>query len=179
MTTVLEVESIIHAPRADVFAVVRDVEGYERYSDYVTGVVRDGDGGPGTEYGVTLSWWRLAYTARFRVTDLDPPVRVEWRLLRDLEARTEWHLEPVEVADLDVDHATRVRATARYDPDTADAGALSLPPFVPVSAVVARARPFVEREAERVLARVVADLEGRPRRPSLTVRTRSEAGRGR
>ena len=176
MTNVLEAETIIHAPRADVFDAVRDVEGYQRYSEHVSGVARYGDGGPGTEYAVTLSWWRLGYTARFRLTDVDPPERIEWELVKDLDARAAWHLEPVEVDDPDVEDATRLVVTARYDPDTADHGALSLPRLVPMSAVVARARPFVEREAERVLARVVADLEGEPRRATLTVRTRHVDG---
>lgn len=179
MTDVIELATTIQAPRPEVFAVVSDVGGWTVYSDHVTDVTREGDGGPGTEYGVTLSWWRLAYTVRFRLADVDPPARVRWRVVADIDASATCHLEPADVDDPEVADATRVVLTARYDPDSADDDALSLPPFVPVSSVVERARPFVEREAERVLSRIVADLEGEPRRATLTVRTRSEAGRGR
>lgn len=174
MTDVIELATTIHAPRPEVFALVSDVGGWGAYSDHVTDVTRHGDGGPGTEYGVTLSWWRLAYTVRFRVTDLDPPARIGWRVVEDIDARGTCRLEPTDADDPEVAHATRVTLTARYDPDSADDDALSLPPFVPVSSVVERARPFVEREAERVLSRVVADLEGEPRRATLTLRTRSD-----
>lgn len=178
MTDVLEATTTIHAPREEVFELLRDVEGYVRYSDHVEEVTRDGDGGGGTEYGIVLAWWRLDYTARFRVTDVDPPERVGWRVVEDLDARGSWRLEPTEVEDPTVEHATRATLTARYEPDSADEGALSLPPLVPVSAVVERARPFVEREAQRVLARVVADLEGEPRPAELEIRLRSDAGEG-
>lgn len=169
MTDRLDVSTTIHAPRAEVFALLRDVEGYRGYSEYVRDVARRGDGGTGTEYDVTLSWWRLSYTAHFRVTDLDPPDRIGWRLTEDLDARGAWHLEPADVDDPDVDHATRVTLQVRFDPDSADDDALSLPPLVPMSTVVEKARPVVEREAERVLARVVAELEGEPREATLTV----------
>lgn len=176
MTDAIELETTIHAPPADVFALVRDVPGWRAYSDHVTAVARDGDGGPGTEYGVTLSWWRLSYTVRFRITDVDPPERLGWRVVEDVDARGCCRLAPIGVDDPAVDHATRVTLTARYDPDSADEGALSLPPLVSLASVVELARPFVEREAERVLRRVVADLEGEPRRATLAVRTRSDGG---
>lgn len=176
MTDDIEATTTVHAPRADVYALVQDVEGYADYSGYVREVARDGDGGVGTTYDVTLSWWKLTYTARFRVTDLDPPDRIDWRLVEDLDARVTWRLEPADVEDPDVDHATRLTLTARYDPDSADDDALSLPPFVPIGTVVEKARPVVEREAQRVLNRVVADLEDEPREATLTIRTRPDAG---
>ena len=181
MTDEIEATTTVHAPRADVYALIQDVEGYADYSGYVREVARNGDGGVGTTYDVTLSWWRLTYTARFRVTDLNPPDRIDWRLVEDLDARVTWRLEPADVEEIDVeehgvDHATRVTLTARYDPDSADDDALSLPPFVPMSTVVGKARPVVEREAQRVLNRVVADLEDEPREATLTIRTRPDAG---
>lgn len=175
MTEVIEVSTTIHAPQADVYDFLRDVEDYEAYSGYVRGVTRRGDGGAGTEYDIELAWWKLSYTAHVRVTDLDPPERIAWRVTEDLDANGAWHLEPTTVDDPDVEHATRVTLTARYDPDTADDDALSLPPLVPTSTVVEKARPVVEREAERILARVVADLEDAPRRATLTIHTRSDA----
>ena len=176
MTDELELTTTIHAPPDEVFALLQDVEGYEAYSEYVDGVARDGDGSRGTVYAITLSWWKLTYTLRAEVTDLDPPERLGWRLVEDLDARGAWRLEPVEVDDPDVEHATAVTLTARYHPDSADDDALSLPRFVPMDAVVDRARPVVEREVQRVLGRVVADLEGEPREADVTIRIRHAAG---
>ena len=175
MAEELELTTTIHAPPEEVYALLRDVEGYEAYSEYVEDVVREGDGGVGTEYGITLSWWKLTYTLRAEVTDLEPPERLGWRLVEDLDARGAWRLDPVEVDDPAIEEATAVTLTARYHPDSADDDALSLPRFVPTDAVVERARPVVEREVERVLSRVVADLEGEPRSPDLTIRIRRAA----
>lgn len=171
MTDVLEASTTIHAPRSAVYDLLLDVEGYGTYSDHVRRVTRDGDGGPGTEYDVTFAWWVLTYTIRVQVTDLDPSGRVGWRVVDGLDANGVCHLEPTDADEPDVDHATRVVVTARFDPDSVDDGAF--PSFLPIASVVERLRPFVEREAERVLARVVSELEGRPRRATLTVRTRS------
>jgi len=172
----LDLTTTIHAPPADVYDFLLDVEGFPAYSEYVRGVTRRGDGGAGTEYGVALAWWKLTYTVRFRVVDLDPPERVVWRVVEDVESELVWHLEPTTVDDPAVDEATAVTLTARYDPETADRGALTLPPFVPTSRVVAMARPVVRREAERILERVVADLEGEPREATLTIEVHPDVG---
>lgn len=168
----LELAATIHAPRADVYDVLRDVEGYAAYSDHVRDVVRCGDGGPGTEYDVVLSWWVLAYTLRVRLTGLDPTEQIDWRVVRDVDAHGAFRLEPTAVEDSTVDHATAVTLTVRYDPDSADEAALSLPRLVPVSAVFDRLRPFAEREAERILDRIVADVEDEPRWATLDVAIR-------
>lgn len=172
MTNGFDLRTTIHAPRADVFDFLRDVEGYGAYTEHVREVVRRGDGGPGTEYDVVLSWWILSYALRVRLTGLDPPGRIDWRVVEDVDAHGAWHLEPTTVDDPTVDHATRVTLSVRYDPRTADEDALSLPRFVPLSAVFERLRPVVEREAKRILDRVVADLEGEPRRATLDVAIR-------
>lgn len=168
MTDVLEAAATIHAPPTDVYALLRDVEGYGAYSDHVADVVRH-EGAPAT-YDVTLTWWTLSYTVALCVTDTEPPDRIEWRLTEGLDAQGVWELQSTTVDDPTVDAATAVTLTVRYDPDSADVGALSLPPLVPVSAIVERARPVVEQEAGRVLTRVVADLEDEPRQATLTVR---------
>lgn len=175
MTDTLKVNTTIHAPEADVYALLCDVEDYGEYSDYIQDVIRHGDGGPGTEYGITLSWSRISYTVWFRVIDRDPPDRIAWRVVDDLDAHGAWQLEPTTVDDPEADHATHVTLTARFDPDTANDDALSLPPLVSVSTVVEQVRPLVEREAERVLDRVVADLEDDPRRATLIIHTRHDA----
>ena len=175
MTDELRAETTLHAAPADVYALLSDVEGYGEYTEYVDSVDRHGDGGVGTVYEIGLSWWRLAYTARVRITDLDPPGHAAWRLLDDLDAEGAWTLEPATVAESGVEHATDVTLTVRYDPDTGD-DAVSLPPLVPWSAVLDRLRPVVEREAGRVVERVVADLEGEPRAARLDVVIRHDVG---
>lgn len=173
MTDELRVETSLHAPPTAVYALLRHVEGYGRYVEHVDGVTRHGDGGAGTSYEITLSWWRLSYTAWVLVTDLDPPGRIAWRVTDGLDAEGAWTLEPATVDDPDVDQATNVALTARYDPDSGG-DAVSLPPLVPWSAVLDRLRPVVEREARHVLERVVADLEGEPRAASLSIEVRHD-----
>ena len=175
MTDELAAHTTLHAPREDVFALLRDVEGYDEYTGYVDDVVRHGDGGPGTTYEVSLSWWRLSYTAEVLLTDVDPPARIEWRLVGGLDAAGTWTLEPVDADDPAAETATDVTLTARYDPDSGD-DAVSLPPLVPWSAVLERLRPVVEREAGRIVEQVVADLEGEPRAARLEVQVRHDVG---
>lgn len=176
MTDEIEATWIVRAPRADVYPLLRDVAGYDRYSEYVRNVTGNGDGGVGTTYAIDLSWWKLSYTLRARVTDLDPPERIAWQVTEDLDASGEWRLDPASVDDPAIEAATRVTLTARFDPESADEGSLSLPPLVPTSTVVDRARPIVEAEAQRVVDRVVADLEGEPRHAQLSIWTRSDGG---
>lgn len=167
MTETLRADATIHAPPGAVYGLLRDVEGYGAYADHVSDVTRRE--GTLETYEITLSWWILSYTIGLRVTDAEPPRRIEWRLVEGGDARGAWELERTTVDDPAVDTATDVSLIVRYDPDSADVASLSLPPFVPVSAVVERARPAVEREAERVLARVIADVEDEPRQASLSV----------
>lgn len=174
MTKVLEVSTTIHAPPTDVYDFLRDVEGYSAYSDHVRSVTRRGDGEPGTEYAIALSWWLLSYTLRVRIVRLDPPERIDWRVARDVDAHGAFRLEPTTVDDPSVDHATRASLTVRYDPDSTDEGALSLPKLVPMSMVLDRLRPIVEREARRIVDRVVVELEGEPRQATLAVQTSSD-----
>lgn len=164
----------VRASRSDVFDLLRDVEGYGEYVEHVDDVTPRGDR---TAYDVALSWWLLSYTARVVVTDLDPPARIEWRLDGGLDAEGEWTLEPTAVDDPELEHATEVTLAVRYDPDSGGDG-LSLPAFVPLATVVDRLLAAAEREAGRVVARVVADLEGEPREAALSVEVRRGAGRG-
>ena len=47
-----------------------------------------------------------------------------------------------------------------YTPDSADEGFLDLPRFISFGWVVERVTPKVRAEAEQVVRRIVADLEG-------------------
>lgn len=67
---------------------------------------------------------------------------------------------------------TRVRFVVEYDPDSVAGGAVSLPALVPLSWVVDKVAPLVEREAAGVVQRVVRDLEGSDRAVDLAVTMR-------
>ena len=62
-----------------------------------------------------------------------------------------------------------------YAPDSADEGLLDLPRFVSLSWVVEKVTPLIQNEAERVVERIVTDLEGEHRDVELTVHTRPDA----
>lgn len=135
------------------------------------------DGAAGTEYALRFEWWKLSYTAHSKVTELHPPNRIEWRLTKTINARGRWLVEPLdelpEDAPADAETGCRVVFEVEFDPDSAH-GALDLPMFVSFDWVIAKIKPLVVKEAERVVERVVADLEGRDRSVSLTVRDRPD-----
>jgi hypothetical protein len=56
-----------------------------------------------------------------------------------------------------------------YDPGSADESRISLPRFVSLGWVVDKLKPAITNEAEKVVERVVADLEGSRRSVDLTV----------
>ncbi len=56
---------------------------------------------------------------------------------------------------------------------SADAGVLNLPALVSIGWVVEKAIPLIRSEAERVIQRAVADIEGRSREITLEITTDS------
>lgn len=188
----VEVSTVVYAPQEEIYAFLVDFTGYGQYSAYIEGIERSGEGGPGTEYDITVAWWKLEYTAHSEVTATTPPERIEWRLTGGLNAGGYWQVEPVESeaataaesasqTDETIIEANRVdeggpdapahRVVLRieYEPDSVSSDSLSLPAFVPVDAVVDRVAPHVESEAESIVEDVVADLEGQRRDVELTV----------
>ncbi|AGN01107.1 hypothetical protein L593_05790 [Salinarchaeum sp. Harcht-Bsk1] len=147
---------------------------YAQYSEYLDEVTRHGDGSPGTEYELSFSWWRLAHTTRSRVTDVDPPNVINWRLVSRIAAQGRWEIEeaaePIHGTASTGDPVTRVRFVVEYDPESADGDVLGLPALLSFDGLVDRVTPLIEDEATRVVERVVADLEGEPRDVELEVR---------
>jgi hypothetical protein len=92
-------------------------------------------------------------------------------LTKDLTARGEWTVESVDDPPDGVEEASRVGLVVRFDPDSADAGTIDLPRFVSLSWVVEKVKPRVQSEAERVVERIVADLEGESRDVDLKIET--------
>jgi len=168
----VEVSTVIHLPPEEVYDFLVDFPRYANYSKYLTEVRSDGDGSPGTQYALRFSWWKLAYTARSEVVDADPPNRIDWRLVKDIDARGYWRVEDATVeAPADVETASRVALRVEFNPDSASSNALDLPRFVSLSWVVEKVKPKIQSEAERVVRRIVTDLEGENREVELTIHT--------
>ena len=166
----VEVSTTVYVPPEEAYEFLVDFEGYASYSKHLERVERHGEGGPGTQYDIHLQWWKLSYVVRSEVTDLDPPERVEWRIVKDLDAHGAWVVDPVpEEAPEDRDATTRVRLVINFDADSASSDMLDLPRLVSLGWVVNKVKPLVLEEAERVVARIVADLEGEPRDVELTL----------
>lgn len=176
----LEVTTDVYRSPAHVFEFLLDFTGYARYSKYLRDVRRDGDGGPGTDYELVFSWWKLEYTAHSRVTAVDHPHRIDWTLVTDLDASGSWRIEPLDPSKLEDrghgdgsngNQGSRVTFHVEYDPDSVDAGVVDVPLIVSIGWIVDRVKPLIRGEAERIVERVVADLEGDRREVDLKIRT--------
>jgi uncharacterized membrane protein len=180
----VEVSTVVYVPPEEAYEFLLDFQGYANYSKHLDRVERHGEGGPGTEYDIHLQWWKLNYVVRSKVTDLDPPERVGWRIVEDIDAHGEWVVEPApeetpedreaETADdsetpEDRQTATRVRLVINFDADSASSDMLDLPRLVSLDWVIGKVRPLVLTEAERVVERIVEDLEGERRDVELTL----------
>ncbi|WP_440008786.1 type II toxin-antitoxin system RatA family toxin [Halomicrococcus sp. SG-WS-1] len=160
----VELSTVVYVPPEEAYEFLLDFPGYADYSKHLAQVTHRGDGGPGTEYDIHLQWWKLTYTVRSEVTELDPPNRIDWKIVKDLHAHGHWRVEPAPAeAPEDCEAASRVYLYIEFDADSADAGMLDLPMFVSLGWVVDKVRPLVQKEAEKVVERIVADLEGEPR----------------
>jgi uncharacterized membrane protein len=161
----VEVSTEVYLPPGEVHEFLLDFPGYAEYSEHLTAVRQHGDGTPGTEYELDFAWWKLSYTARSRVTDVEAPERIDWRVVKDVEAAGHWAVERVE------EETTRVSFVVEYHPDSAEEDSFDLPPFVSLDRVVETVKPKVEAEAERVVRRIVADLEGERRPVEVEIET--------
>lgn len=166
----VEVSAVIYRPPDEVFEFITDFPRYARYSEYLDGVRQHGDGSAGTHYDIRVSWWKLSYTARSKVTDVDPPRRLDWRLVRDADARGYWGVEPAPDAGNDGD-ASRARLYIAFDPDSVQPGTIELPRFVSFDWLVRKLKPKVLEEAQRIVERMVTDIEGERRPVDLVVHT--------
>ncbi|WP_135828738.1 SRPBCC family protein [Halorussus halobius] len=171
----VELSTVVYVPPETAYEFLVDFEGYARYSEYLDRVERHGEGDAGTEYDIHLEWWKLNYVVRSAVTDTTPPERIEWRIVEDLHAHGAWVVESApdatadEAAPADADGASRVRLVIEFDADSASSDMLDLPRLVSLDWVVEKVKPLVLSEAEKVVARIVADLEGERRDVDLTL----------
>jgi len=166
----LEVSTLIYLPREEIYEFLVDFPQYAKYSEYLDEIYRHGDGQPETEYDLTFSWWKLSYTARSRVTSADPPERIDWELVRDLDASGYWQVEPEpESAPKDEETASRVRFYVEFDPQSANTGAIDLPALTSLDWLISKVTPKIRAEAEGVVRRIVHDLEGQRRDVPLEI----------
>ncbi len=171
----IEVSTVVHVPPERLYEFLLDFPGYARYSEYIDEVRRDGDGSPGTRYDLVFSWWKLSYTARSEVVSVDPPGRIDWHLVKDIDAEGHWIIEAdPEAAPDRVESASRVVLRIAFDPGSASRDAVDLPRLVSLDWVIKKVVPLIRREAERIVERVVADLEGEPREVDLEIRSGGE-----
>ena len=166
-------ETELRVPPAKTFDFLRDFPGYVRYSSYLDDVSQHGDGSVGTRYELLLSWWKLSYTAHTEVTAIEEPHRIEWRVLRAVDARGHWAIEPIDPPGQDGTHSL-VRLYIQYDPASADPGAIDIPRLVSLGWIVDRVKPLIVPEAESIVERIVADLEGEPRPVDLDIQVRTD-----
>ncbi len=172
----LELSTVIYVPPEEAYEFLVDFPGYANYSEHLTKVTHDGDGGPGTVYDIHLKWWKIRYVVRSEVTELDPPNRVDWKILKDINAHGNWRVEEVpDEAPEGEETASRVWLSIYFDADSADSGMINLPRFVSLGWVVNKVKPIVVSEAEKVLARIVTDLEGEPRDVNLTIHSKPDS----
>lgn len=166
----LELSTDVYLPQEDVYAFLLDFPRYARYSKYLDRVDQYGNGSPGTEYDLVFSWWKLSYTARSKVTDVDSPQRIDWRTVKDIDAQGHWRVEPApERAPEHAVTASEVYFVVEFDRSSASRDALTLPQFVSFDWVLDRVVPKIQEEGRRVVERVVADLEGTEREVELRV----------
>ena len=172
----VELSTVIYLPPEEVYEFLIDFPRYADYSEYLTDVRQYGDGSPGTQYDMRLAWWKISHTARSEVTAVDPPARIDWRLVKDIDAYGHWLIEEVpEQAPEGYETASRVWLKVGFDPSSANKSAFDLPRLVSIGWVIRKIKPLVVEEAQRVVERIVTDLEGRPRPIELTVHQKPDS----
>ncbi|WP_255198578.1 SRPBCC family protein [Halorarius litoreus] len=166
----IEASTVLYVPPEDLYAFIQDFSGTSDYSEHLDRVRQYG--GPGTDYRITVSWWKFSYTAETRVTDVEPPERIDWRSTSGPDARGTWRIEPVDApenppARVDPDDATELRLRIEFD--AGSVLGVRLPGPLSVERLIETVTPVVARESEAVVEAMVTDLEGRRRPVDLMV----------
>jgi ribosome-associated toxin RatA of RatAB toxin-antitoxin module len=169
----IRVSANIHLPRAEVYEALLDFARYEQYSEYLRSVrTLRGNGDVGTAYSLKFAWWKLSYAVESEVTATENPDYINWRTTNNLDARGRWIISPQGPhSDCDRDSLSKVTFEAEYDPHSANVGKINIPRFVSFDWVAAKIESAIADEAERVVERVVADLEGEPRPVNMNITT--------
>lgn len=116
----LEISTDVYLPREDIYEFLVDFPQYARYSEHLDRVEQHGDGGPGTEYDLVFSWWKLSYTARSRVTGVEHPARIDWQIIKDISARGHWRVETTAPDEPDPTRDETISETTADDETTTE-----------------------------------------------------------
>lgn len=169
----LKVSTTVHVPPREAFEFLVDFPRYAAYSEYLDDVTQYGDGEVGTEYDLTFKWWKLTYTVRSQVTDIEENERIDWAVQDRLAAQGYWRIEPTDPPSNET-VATKVWFVAEYDPASMTWDLVNVPALVSTDWILDRVKPLLVDEAKRVVGRVVADLEGGTRPVELTIHERPD-----
>ena len=165
----VEASTLVYLSPEEIYEYLVDLRQFEDYSKYITDISREGDE-PLSEYEITVSWWKIGYTARVEITDVEPPNRIDWKLVKSIDANGYIEIEHVpEEAPEGRPDACRVVFHGEFDPDTVTAESLDLPRVVPVSMLVNKVAPKAEPGARVIIGRIVSNMEGEKRSIDLTV----------
>jgi uncharacterized membrane protein len=172
----LMVETVVYQPADVVYEFLLDFPGYANYSKYLESVKEiKAAATEQARYGLRFAWWKLTYTTRSAVTKTVPNERIEWSIIDKFDASGQWVVDEHETLPEDApdwaETATTVRFEVSWNPHSVDDSTIDLPRFVSVDWVIKKVKPIVDKEAERIVRRAVADLEGRTRQVNLTVET--------
>lgn len=171
-----EASTVFHLPQREVYDLLFEFRRFPEHVEYLDAARVHGDGA-GARFRVVASWWRLSTTLRGRVTDVDPPERIDWTLTNDADASGHWSIEPAPEASPPDGTATRLRLVARLDGDSVDASGYGprFGPSISLDWVLGKVAPLVAREGERLLGNLVAELEGEPRPVEIEVHSLPDA----
>jgi carbon monoxide dehydrogenase subunit G len=166
----LAVSTDVYLPPEEVFEFLLDFEQYPKFSERLAGVRQYGDGDEGTEYEFEVTYSILSYTTRSRVTDIDEPRRIDWEIIKDIDAAGRWLVEPTDPpADRDIETASEVRMEAWFDiMGIAEQTGRDISSDR-IQSLAEKFKPKVVGEAENIVSRIVADLEGEPREVDIEI----------
>lgn len=168
----VEASTLVYLSPEEIYENLADLRQFEDYSKYVTDISREGDDQL-SEYEITVSLWKIGYTARMEITDVEPPSRIDWKLVKSIDAHGYFEIEHVpEEAPEGKPDACRVTCHGEFDPDTVTAEALDLPKLIPVSKIIDKFGSKVEPAARIIIGRIISDMEGEERSVELTVHER-------
>lgn len=159
----IEASTELYVPQRTVYEFVQGYEGAGEYSPHLERVEQHGDGGPGTRYDITLSWWRLSWTSRSRVTAAEPYERLEWRTTEDVRAKGSWTMDELGPGELPEGREVGTRLGLRIEFDPTSIRGHRVTRVLPLGRLLERIRPVVVAECRSILSGVAADLEGEPR----------------
>lgn len=173
------VSTVVYEEPETIYEVLLDFPRYAKYSKYLISVdTLRGAGGVGTQYALNFAWWKLKYTAHSEVVDVEAPGKIDWRVIKDINANGHWRIDRRDsvpaVAPDDVTTACDVSLRIDFEPESADSSAVKLPRLVSMGWVLKKVIPLIKTEAERVVQRAVSDVEGRRRDVEFTVQVDSE-----